>query len=146
VNQSVHAGGSVLQYLTGVFLDYDELGRRIRYTNAGHFDPLLVRREGAVESLQGRGPPLGMFQESRFPTNEAAVSPGDLLVLFTDGLVDLRNQADEFFGEERVRQAAVRNRGRPLKEITSLLLDEATAFSAAPHPEDDLTLFLLRFL
>src|SRR5262245_51655341 len=146
VNQSVHAGGSILQYLTGVFLDYDEATKRMRYTNAGHFEPLLVRGKGRVEDLPGGGPPLGMFKQSRYPTLDSAVESGDLLVLFTDGLVDLRGPQDEFFGEERVRRAVTGQRDRPLSEIASSLLAEGMAFSDTPHPEDDLTLFLVRFL
>jgi hypothetical protein len=146
LNQSVHAGGSVLQYLTGVFLDYDEAARRMRYTNAGHFEPLLVRGRGSVEDLRGGRPPLGMFKQSRYPTFDSEVESGDLLVLFTDGLVDLRGFQDEFFGQERVRSGVSAQRDRPLTEIVSFLLAEGMAFSAAPHPEDDLTLFLVRFL
>lgn len=146
VNQSVHAGGNILQYLTGVLLDYDEGAKRLRYTNAGHFEPLLVRDEGHVEDLPGGGPPLGMFKQSRYPTFDSAVQSGDLLVLFTDGLVDLRGPQDEFFGQDRVRRSVQDQRHRPLTEIASSLLAEGTAFSTAPHPEDDLTLFLVRFL
>jgi serine phosphatase RsbU (regulator of sigma subunit) len=146
INQSVYAGGSILQYLTGVFLDYDESAKRMRYTNAGHFEPLLVRTTGSVEDLPGGGPPLGMFKQSSYPTYESETKSGDLLVLFTDGLVDLRDPQDEFFGQERIRRAVTDQRARPLTEIASFLLTEGMAFSAAPHPEDDLTLFLVRFL
>jgi serine phosphatase RsbU (regulator of sigma subunit) len=146
VNQSVHAGGSILQYLTGIFLDYDEAARRVRYTNAGHFEPLLVRDKGTVEDLPGGGPPLGMFRQSMYPTFHSTVESGDLLVLFTDGLVDLRDSQDEFFGQDRIRNTVTTQRHKPLAEIATSLLDESMAFSAAPHPEDDLTLFLVRFL
>jgi sigma-B regulation protein RsbU (phosphoserine phosphatase) len=77
---------------------------------------------------------------------DSAVESGDLLVLYTDGLVDLRNSQDEFFGEERIRRAVTGQRDRPLSEIASSLLAEGMAFSNAPCPEDDLTLFLVRFL
>jgi len=146
VNQSVHGGGNVLQYLTGVFLDYDESLKRIRYTNAGHFEPLLVRTKGSVHELPGGGPPIGLFKQSTYPTLESNVESGDLLVLFTDGLVDLRDTKDEFFGEDRVRRAVTEMREQPLTDIASCLLTEGLAFSATPHPEDDLTLFLVRFL
>jgi serine phosphatase RsbU (regulator of sigma subunit) len=146
VNQSVHGGGSVLQYVTGVFLDYDERLKRIRYTNAGHFEPLLVRMKGSVQELPGGGPPIGMFKQSAYPTLESDVESGDLLVLFTDGLVDLHDMKNEFFGEDRVRRAVTAMRDRPLTDIASYLLAEGMEFSAAPHPEDDLTLFFVRFL
>jgi sigma-B regulation protein RsbU (phosphoserine phosphatase) len=145
LNQRIHSGTSVVQYLTGVFLDYDETENRLRYTNAGHFDPALIRSDGTVDRLGGGGPPLGMFRGSSYPASDAAVSPGDLLVLFTDGFTDIRNAADEMFGEERIVRSVTQHRTRPLKEIASVLLNEGMSFSATSQPEDDLTLFLLRF-
>lgn len=145
LNQSVHSSGSIVQYLTGVFLDYDEAHGQVTYTNAGHFEPAVIRAGGSIERLQGGGPPLGMFQSSQYPSSAASVSSGDLLVLFTDGFTDLRNNADEFFGEERILDTVTSHRKSPLQDIASVLLHRGMEFSAAPQPEDDLTLFLVRF-
>jgi serine phosphatase RsbU (regulator of sigma subunit) len=145
LNRSVHSGGSIIQYLTGVFLDFDEAQSHLRYMNAGHFEPAIVRTDGTIERLSGGGPPLGMFKHSRYPTQTAKISSGDLLVLFTDGLTDLRNQAEDFFGEQRILSIAASHRNAPLKDLASVLLEQGIAFSASPNPEDDLTLFLVRF-
>ena len=134
-----------MQYLTGVFLDFDETEGRLRYANAGHFEPAMVRRNGSVERLTGGGPPLGMFRHSQYGMGSANTSSGDLLVLFTDGFTDLRNHSDDFFGEERILDMVLSHRSAPLEEIASVLLTEGMAFSASPNPEDDLTLFLVRF-
>ena len=145
LNQSVHSGGSIAQYLTGVFFDLDEASGRLRYVNAGHYEPAVVGSDGSTGRLSGGGPPLGMFKNSKYPTGAAKVESGDLLVLFTDGLTDLRNQSDEFFGEERILDSVASNRHAPLREIAKVVLAEGMAFSATPHPEDDLTLLLFRF-
>jgi serine phosphatase RsbU (regulator of sigma subunit) len=86
-----------------------------------------------------------MFKHSEDPVSNASVQSGDLLVLFTDGLTDLRNAADEFFGEERIIRSAQERRRQALKDIASEVLNEGMSFSSTPHPADDLTLFLLRF-
>ncbi len=115
------------------------------YTNAGHFDPAIIRGNGAVERLTGGGPPLGMFKNSRYPAAETQIHSGDLLVLFTDGLTDLRDTNDQLFGEDRILQSASKHRDRPLKEIASSVLNDGISFSAPAKPEDDLTLFMMRF-
>jgi Stage II sporulation protein E (SpoIIE) len=145
LNQAVHSGSSVVQYLTGVFLNFDESRNRMTYANAGHFDPAIIRWNGVVERLTGGGPPLGMFKNSRYPEAETQIRSGDLLVLFTDGLTDLRDTHDELFGEERILQSACKHRHRPLKEIASSLLNDGISFSSPAQPEDDLTLFIMRF-
>jgi len=145
LNMAVHSGSSVVQYLTGVFLDFDESCNRLTYTNAGHFDPAIIRGSGVVERLTGGGPPLGMFKNSRYPAGETQIRSGDLLVLFTDGLADLRDKNDQLFGEERILQLARKHRDRPLKEIASSVLNDGISFSAPAQPEDDLTLFIMRF-
>jgi serine phosphatase RsbU (regulator of sigma subunit) len=145
LNLAVHSGSSVVQYLTGVFLDFDESCNRLKYTNAGHFDPAIIRENGVVERLTGGGPPLGMFKNSRYPAGETQIRSGDLLVLFTDGLADLRDKNDQLFGEERILQLARKHRDRPLREIASSVLNDGISFSAPAQPEDDLTLFIMRF-
>src|SRR3989449_916667 len=122
LNQSVHSGGSIAQYLTGVFFDLDEASGRLRYVNAGHYEPAVVGSDGSTGRLSGGGPPLGMFKNSKYPTGAAKVESGDLLVLFTDGLTDLRNQSDEFFGEERILDSVASNRHAPLREIAKVVL------------------------
>jgi len=145
LNRKVHSGSSIVHYLTSVFFDFDEKLGRLRYTNAGHFEPALIRSNGELQRLPGGGPPLGMFGNVEYPAGDTVVSAGDLLVLFTDGFTDLRNETDELFGEERILGSVREHRTRPLKEIASVLLNEGMSFSVTPQPEDDLTLFLVRF-
>jgi len=144
LNRTVHSA-SVTQYLTGVLLDFNESRSRLTYTNAGHFDPAIIRKQGGIERLTGGGPPLGMFKTSHYAAEKTEIRPGDLLVLFTDGLTDLRDATGQFFGEERILQSAWKHRDCPLNEIADVVLQEGINFSAASRPEDDLTLLIMRF-
>src|SRR5262249_53078690 len=65
LNKTIHCS-NVVQYLTGVFMDFDEKRNCLSYTNAGHFDPAVVRGSGSIERLTGGGPPLGMFKNSSY--------------------------------------------------------------------------------
>ncbi len=144
LNRLLYDGAGSLSYLTGVFLDYREREGQLRYLNAGHFDPVLVHASGDVSRLRGGGPPLGMFPGSEYEPGSAAVNPGDLLVLFTDGLVELMNPADECFGIDGACRAIIEHRHRPLSELATEVLASAAAFSQS-RAEDDVTLFLMRF-
>src|SRR5262249_46917051 len=64
LNRAVHSGSNVGPYLPGVLLDFDVRRSRLKYTNACHFDPVVIRKCGAVERLPVGGPPLGMFKNS----------------------------------------------------------------------------------
>ncbi len=144
LNRRLYSGGDLIQYLTGIFFEFREKTGELLYFNAGHFDPLLMHADGSSSQLTGGGPPLGMFQDSNYAMHAAAASPGDLLVLFTDGLAELRNPRDEFFGVEGIVTAVSGRRMLPLRNLAMQVLTEAAMFSGAPHIDDDLTLFLMR--
>jgi sigma-B regulation protein RsbU (phosphoserine phosphatase) len=145
INDHLFAEGDLIQYLTGVFVDYQEASRRLTYINAGHFDPVVIHPDGTATSLPGGGPPLGMFQDSPYAPETIEVRRGDLLVLFTDGLVELRDAGDNFLGVQGILTSATPRRGLPLRELAQSLLADAARFSHEPQPDDDLTLFLMRF-
>ncbi len=75
--------------------------------NAGHMQPLVRRAGGVIESVvsRGGGLPLGVDPKSEFPPVTVALEPGNLVVLYTDGVTDARDSDDNSFGEERLRQA-----------------------------------------
>lgn len=145
VSQRLYRGAQRLQYLTGVFFDFDERTGELRYLNAGHFDPVLMHPDGGITRLKGGGPPLGMFPAARYAAASAHANPGDLLILFTDGLVELASPSGEFFEVERVLSAVQSVRERPLPEISSHVIETATRFRERDDIADDLTLFIMRF-
>jgi sigma-B regulation protein RsbU (phosphoserine phosphatase) len=145
LNHEIFSGGELLQYLTAIFFEYDEATGRLRWFNAGHFDPLIVHSDGTSTLLSGGGPPLGMFRATSFEPRTAAIVPGDLMVLFTDGLVELRNESDEFFGVAGIENAVTENRRAGPRELARAVLAAASDFSSSRPPDDDLTLFVMRF-
>jgi sigma-B regulation protein RsbU (phosphoserine phosphatase) len=145
LNARIFGGSGQVQYLTGVFVDFDEETGVLRYWNAGHFEPLLVHADGTTTALCGGGLPLGMFQESGYETCSRRVAPGDLLVLFTDGLAELKDEREEFFGVEGILRAVLPVRHLPLRDVAAGVLDSAVGFHRGGAPDDDLTLFLMRF-
>ncbi len=144
LNESVHFDEDFIQYLTGVFLDFDETSRRLSYLNAGHYDPIVIGEDGRHRTLPGGGPPLGMFRGSRYPHGEARLNTGDVITLFTDGLIDIHDGKGRYFGEEGVIETVRLHRKKDLAAIAEEVIANAQRFADGAPVEDDVTLFLMR--
>ena len=123
---------SVLDAPTGV----------MTYTNAGHYLPMLVRADGAVERLGAGGPVLGVLSDAEYEQAHVGIGPGDRLVMFTDGLTEARSAADEEFGEERLLDAAVAHRACSAPALQARLADSVATFTGG-RLQDDATLIVL---
>jgi sigma-B regulation protein RsbU (phosphoserine phosphatase) len=117
------------------------------YASAGHDPPLLARADTSdVEELPSGGLMLGLAEPA--PTADRAVDlrPGDLMVLYTDGISDAVNPAGERFGDGRLRAAVAAARGRPAREAVAEMLRAVDEFAGSAEPADDLTLVAVRRL
>jgi sigma-B regulation protein RsbU (phosphoserine phosphatase) len=114
----------------------------LSYTNAGHYLPLLVRANGSVERLGIGGPVLGVLGDAEYAQASVPLGAGDRLVLFTDGLTEARDAADEEFGEERLVAAAVAHRACSAPALQARLVDAVAAFTGG-RLQDDATLMVL---
>ncbi len=116
----------------------------LRYTNAGHNPGLVVRTDGTIERLSSTGVPLGMLPAAEYKAGETMLAPGDLLVVYTDGIVEAIDPDDEEYGLERFEALCRDYRKRPLAEL-SLEMDRSLEKFVRGVPfHDDRTLVLLR--
>ena len=116
---------------------------RLTYANAGHPHAFRVPRSGPPERLESTAPPLGLGTAASIQRKQVQWSvEHDLLVLWTDGLVDARNEAGEPFGEPRLLDCVAKLRRQAPESIVSAVLKDAEAFGA--RPTDDRTLLVLR--
>jgi sigma-B regulation protein RsbU (phosphoserine phosphatase) len=119
------------------------LSGRLAYASAGHPYAFRVPRFGEPERLESTAPPLGLATAASIQRRQVPWSVGhDLLVLWTDGLVEARNEAGEPFGEQRLLAEVCAHRTEPAETIVQGVLDAAEAFGALPV--DDRTLLVLR--
>lgn len=116
---------------------------RLRYVNAGHNPPLLFSN-GDVQSLGATGKPIGLLPGLTFQVAEVAIPKGATLLLYTDGLTEATNPADEELGLEGLANLARRHLGEPPEVLVRSLLEGVTAFEAGNPPSDDKTLVVLR--
>jgi predicted ester cyclase len=117
---------------------------RFVYATAGHNPPALLT-PGGVRRLTSAGPILGAFPGASFTQGEARLAAGDTLLLFSDGVTEARNAADEEFGESRLLAAASEQRSRPPIEFLDGILDAVRSFVGPTPPSDDITIAVTRF-
>jgi sigma-B regulation protein RsbU (phosphoserine phosphatase) len=123
---------------------YDDRVRALRYTNAGHNAPLLVRADGVVERLWDGGTVLGAFDTARFEEGQASLSSGDLLVVFSDGITEAQNPLGEEYGEQRLADLAASHRAETPENIRRRIFDEIDRWTASAERGDDQTLVILK--
>jgi PAS domain S-box-containing protein len=114
------------------------------YTHAGHPHPLHVRRSaGTVEPfpcIKPHGPVLGVFEHAEYSAGKCAIAPGDLIILFTDGLFEVEIAKDDYYGEERLANAVRQRIGLPGEELFAQVLNEVLEASTDKEFSDDVCL------
>lgn len=132
------------RFTTAFIAEYDPPTRRLTYVNAGHNDPILRRTSGVLERLSAGGVPLGILPDAPYVSGSTILQPGDWLAVFTDGVVEAENPAQEEYGEPRL--FGMLHSGVMLEP--SILLDAIMAdldrFVATAPQHDDITCMLLR--
>ena len=98
VNRQLHACSPVDRYATLFYGVFDEATRILHYVNAGHNPAMLIRESGPVTWLESGAPPVGFFADTVYRARAAALKPGDLIVAYTDGIVEATNMAGEEWG------------------------------------------------
>jgi serine phosphatase RsbU (regulator of sigma subunit)/catechol 2,3-dioxygenase-like lactoylglutathione lyase family enzyme len=143
VNRLFYENTGDSSYATLFFGEYSAPSQRLQYVNCGHLPALLLRRSGAVELLGSTCTVLGLFKQWDCPILAVSFLPGDLLLLYTDGLSEAVNEAGEEFGEERLIEALRRHQQLRREALIEALVAELRAFS--PHEQqDDITLIVAK--
>jgi sigma-B regulation protein RsbU (phosphoserine phosphatase) len=127
------------RFATLCYLRLDASRGSIDYANAGHNPPLLARASGEVERLLAGGTVLGVFPDAHYAAGHAALAPGDRLLLYTDGITESRNAADEEYGEARLTDALRRYRHLDAAGLHAAVLADVTGFATVGF-QDDATL------
>ena len=143
VNRLFYENTHESAYATLFFAEYDDATGRLRYANCGHLAVLLLRRDGGVERLDSTATVLGLFSQWDCGIAESTIFPGDTVVLYTDGVTESWNEAGEDFGEERLIEAARRNRDLPPRAMIGSIVEAVRQFSPQEQ-HDDITLIVAR--
>ena len=133
-------------FVTLFYAILDVKERKLRYVNAGHNPPLLIRNGGEVELLRARGIALGVTHYIDLQEAERTLQPGDTIVFYTDGVTEAINTEEEAFGERRLIETVSSQRHRSAREIISRVEEEVMSFAGGQPQFDDITMMVLKVL
>ena len=147
INQSLHA---ILKhtdsslFVTGFYLAADAANSEILFANAGHPDPLLVRRSsGELKSISAGtngGPPLGLFDDAQYRTCQCPLAVDDFIMLYTDGLFEVVAPDDKIYGRERLMDTVRETISLPSAKLLTELFGDIRRFSKRTEFSDDVCL------
>ena len=140
VNRLVSANTAAQKFITLFYGVLDEY--RLTYTNAGHNAPMLVRANGVECRLETGGVVLGVLPDWSYRHAQVDLAPGDRLLLFSDGITEAENPAGAQFGDERLLDLLVRNRGLDATRLRRKIMSAVADFAGGAM-QDDATLVVI---
>ena len=144
VNKVLYELANQTRYVTIFYAKLDPASRILQYTNAGHPPPLILRASAESVWLVEGGPIVGMLPDAVFEVSSVTLEPGDVVVLYTDGVVEAQSADGEFYSAERLASVARANRGMAAQELVSAIYRSVVAFTSSRELQDDLTLMVLK--
>lgn len=147
VNRLVHESSPVHFFASLFYGEYQPATRVLRYVNAGHNPPMVLRwRNGRCElfPLETEGTPVGALEDAEYTSATVRLEIGDVLAAYTDGITESENPRGEFWGQKRFECLLCSCRDRTPKQIIRCILDEISAFSKGHPQRDDITLVVAR--
>ncbi len=134
------------QFVTAFYGILDATNRTLAYSNAGHNPPLLIDADGKTRFEERGGVPLGMFRDSRYYEYYATIEPGQMLVLYTDGVTEAMNPSGEEYGGQRLIAAALRGRHLSARELIDFIHRDVIDWTGGRGAHDDVTFFIIKAL
>jgi len=148
VNLQAYASSLADRYATVFYGVFDRATRTLRYVNAGHTPPIVLRRDGSIDMLETGGAPVGMFPDSRYEEGVAQLDPGDVVITCTDGVIEAENQSGEEWGVQGLLNAAAARAGQGdenAEQLVRAIFNSMYDFTQGCQT-DDATLTVLRVL
>ncbi len=146
INRTVCQNVPSNKFVTFFVATLEPASGQLRYVNAGHNPPLLIRADGEVESLHAGGMVLGLFEGVPYEAGRVQMRPGDTLLAYSDGVTETWSPEGDEYGEEKLSAFAVGNRGLDAASLQDAILGDIESFEAGARATDDRTLVVLRRL
>ena len=146
LNRSLAERCPLGKFITFFYALLDLRTGTLRYSNAGHNYPLLLRADGKIEQLTGSGMVMGLFPSVYYEVRETQLGPGDLLALYSDGVTEATTAAGVEFGEEGLARFLSERKSESCSQIVSSLADHVRRWRGSSSFTDDFTIVLVRRL
>ena len=132
------------QYVTAFFGTLDATNHTLAYANAGHNPPLKVYKDDRTKFVEKGSFPLGMFLDSRYHEHFLRIEPGQIFVLYTDGITEAKNENGEEYGREKLAECVLRGRDLSARDLIDFIRRDIIEFSSNDGIDDDVTLFIIK--
>lgn len=144
INQYIYDNTPPNKYVTFFYSELDARTHQLTYINAGHNSPLLVRTSGEVTRLDVGGFPVGITPDCEYREGWVQMEPGDVLVIYSDGVTESQNEEGDEFDEARLIEVVRRHRDRTAAGIRDRIDEALTRFVGQAKAVDDLTMVILK--
>jgi serine phosphatase RsbU (regulator of sigma subunit) len=142
-----HEVGTTGMFITAATFRIREDGQSLTYSGAGHNPVYLYRAQaGSIEELESQGPPLGFMASAAYEVSGVDLYPGDVLVLYTDGIVEATDRAGLMFGEERFKCCIAAIAHSSADDVLNTIFAELTNFTGQHSQQDDVSVSVLKFI
>jgi sigma-B regulation protein RsbU (phosphoserine phosphatase) len=142
-NQNILRNARANLFVTVFFAILDPFTGMLCYANAGHNPPYLIGYDIGIKTLNNTGMPLGVDEENTWGQDEVRIAPGEILVMYTDGVTDAQNSDEEFINRKVITNVVQQYIGKSVDEVQQGILDKVHHFVADAPRFDDLTLVIL---
>jgi phosphoserine phosphatase RsbU/P len=143
-NDLLYATTPSNRYATAMLLIYNAFTGDCRWINCGHTDGIVVRADGSVEMLPCSGIALGLFPARIYDEQSFSLHDGDLLAIYSDGVTDAQNEAEEDFGAERLVEVLTQHAALPASEVVARTFDAIDRFAGDAPQFDDITMLIMK--
>ena len=143
VNQRILQDARANLFVTVFYGVLDPVSGLLTYANAGHTPPYLVNANPGIQTLRNTGMPLGIDEDSTWNQETVVMNPGDILLLYTDGVMDAQNAQGEFIDRQSVLAQSRDSLGKPVEHIRQAILDTVHSFVGEAPRFDDITLVIV---
>jgi sigma-B regulation protein RsbU (phosphoserine phosphatase) len=143
LNRHLHANIPSNRLVTLFYAELEPGRSEVRYVNAGHNPPLHVRADGSVARVMPTGMALGVLPETPYETGDLLLERGERLLLYTDGITEASNAAEEEYGEDRLVATLASSADLDGPVLLDRLRTEVLGFCGLVRPRDDMTLLLV---
>jgi serine phosphatase RsbU (regulator of sigma subunit) len=117
----------------------------LSYVNAAQCPPIVIRANGERIELEATGMPVGLMEGAEFTVESLLLSPGDRVVIYSDGVTEAQNQGNEFFGKKRLNAILTAHAGEPCNAIHDAIQEGVAAFTEGAPQSDDITVVVLEY-
>lgn len=145
INRSLSADFAIDKFATLLFMIFDRQSGMLEFSNAGH-GPVFCYRAASnrcsVTKLDGV--PIGIMEESEYEQGKIPLNAGDIVVMYTDGITEMRNESKEEYGRARLQQLIIENNHLNADALTQMIVEDVDSFKGEANQHDDMTVLVMK--